>query len=136
MKLIYSKLNESEPQIEMESKISLNTQASEKDEEEIKMINEVHHIIEVHAKAFHLILKECSYELKTDNSKKIEFNLNVEGNPDLATMMMISAHASIIKCKNIQLDAFYGTIHISHEGSVSCLVFNAVPEEKLKDIKH
>lgn len=136
MKLIYSKLNESEPQIEMETKTNLNAQADNKDEEEIKMINDIHHIIEVHAKAFHLILNECSYELQTSGSKKIEFKLNVEGNPHLVTMMMIAAHAAIMKSIGIQLDAFYGTIHISHEGSNSFLVFNAVPAELFEDIKH
>jgi hypothetical protein len=51
-------------------------------------------------------------------------------------MMMIAAHAAVIKSIDIQLNAFYGTIHISQEGSDSILVFNAVPAEQLEDIKH
>ena len=136
MKLIYSNLNENEPQIEMDTKTSPDTQASQKDEAEIKIINAIHHIIEIYADAFHLKLNECSYDLKCEDSLKIEFKISVEGNPNFAAMMIIAAHGAVIRSTDSAVTDFYGTIHISHEDSNSCLVFNAVPAEKLEDIKH
>ncbi|MBR5290231.1 MAG: hypothetical protein IKU28_04475 [Erysipelotrichaceae bacterium] len=136
MKLTYSDLNENEPKIEINKEINLDTQVSQKEEAEIKVINAIHHIMEIYADAFHLKLKECSYDLESEDTMEIEFQISVEGNPNLAAMMIIAAHGAIIRNAESTVDAFYGTIHISHEESSSCLVFNAVPAEKLKEIKH
>lgn len=136
MKLIYSNLNESEPQIKMEPEIDLNAHASKQDEEEIKVINDIHHIFEVYAEAFHIKLTECIYELHNEDSYQIEFDISVHGDSKFASMMLIAAHSEIVRNSKIPLYAVYGRVHVEGKNHSSCLVFNAVPESSLDITKH
>ena len=136
MKLIYSNLNESEPQIKMEPEIDLNAHASKQDEEEIKVINDIHHIFEVYAEAFHIKLTECSYEFHNDDSYKLEFEISVQGDSKFASMMLIAAHSEIVRNCEFPLHAVYGRVHVEDRNHNSCIVFNAVPESSLDVTKH
>ena len=125
MKLIYTTLNETKTDIEIDEALVESQTMSEQDEKEILTINIVHHIIKAHATSYHLKLKRCTYNLTCDQNNEMEFLIELCGHPKIAAMMILEAHTSILQTVEMELDLFHGIIKIKDEDHETQLLFKA-----------
>ncbi len=125
MKLIYTTINETKTDIEIDESIVETQTMSEQDEKEILTINIIHHIIRAHATSYQLKLQRCSYNLTCNQRNEMEFLIELCGHPKVAAMMLLEAHTSILQTIEMDLDLFHGIINIKEEDHETHLLFKA-----------
>ena len=125
MKLIYTTINETKTDIEIDGSLVESQTISEQEEKEILTINIIHHIIKAHATSCHLKLERCSYHLTCNQQNHMEFVIELSGNPKVTAMMILEAHSSILQTVEMELDLFHGVFHIKDKENETQLFFKA-----------
>ena len=126
MKVIYSKLNETEPQITMEPETDLNEIASPEEIEELHTNKKLHHIIEKNCMLCNLKLTDCSYDYSRDLSD-VEFEFHIQGELESLKEFFMETYVSI-RNPNLAVKTMHGLVYGDNGESNYIVDFNMIPE--------